>query len=163
MGVLAADSLGWIVADNRYGELHLRAPTGEITRIVRWATRRRAVTPADFERDFEFRLSQRPDPGWHRQMRAAIDAHPAPPDSMPAFGSNLFIDSDRNIWVDDYVPRAEQAPSRYQVLDASGQWLGAVTMPDGVEALSIGNGHMVGRRVDALGVETVVVHRIVGG
>jgi hypothetical protein len=46
------------------------------------------------------------------------------------------------------------------VFDSAGVWLGSVTMPAGLVVLSIGRDHVVGRRTDDLGVETVAVHTL---
>ena len=75
-------------------------------------------------------------------------------------GRPLVLDSERNLWVQAYRPPAEGVSDRYDVFDSTGVWLGPVTMPDGLEVLSIGADHVIGRVRDELGVESVAVHQL---
>ncbi|MGE0158406.1 MAG: hypothetical protein AB7T31_03285 [Gemmatimonadales bacterium] len=167
---LVADAQGWLFADNAAPQIEVHAINGALTRIIRWDASPRPVTEEDVQRDLEWTLarSNRQEPAVQERIRRAREAHPAPPDTMPWFGCSgipcpgrsLLLDTDRNLWVQEYRPPAEGLSDRYQVFDSAGIWLGAVTMPTGLEVLSIGSDYVVGRVRDELDVESVVVHRI---
>ena len=157
---VTADSLGWIVGDNDRPEVQLRSPTGEVTAIFRWSGTQREVTSADIERDLERRLAGIEDPAVRRRVRAAREGHPPPPAMMPAFGS-LILDAERNVWVKEYSPPAEEDANRFLVFDSTGVWLGFVTAPSGLRVLSIGDDYVISKSENELGVEVVSLHRLV--
>jgi hypothetical protein len=156
-----ADREGWIVADNARNELQHRSPTGEVERLVRWEAPRRPVLDADVEGEIDARFAFIEDQDDRRRLRQAMEAHPEPPDSMPAFGPRQFIDPHGNVWVKTYVPSAEEDPNDYMVFDADGVWLGTVRVPPGIDVQIVGDDGVVGVVRDALDVETVVVHRLI--
>ena len=102
-------------------------------------------------------------------MREAMGQRPAPPETMPAFGSAwgtgtgraLLLDGERNVWVKEYSPAAEEDANRFLVFDSTGVWLGFVTAPLRLSLLSIGNDYVIGKSENELGVEIVSVHGIV--
>ncbi len=169
---VTADSLGWIVGDNERPELQVRSPAGEVTRIVRWSGQQREVTADDLERGLEWGLSLLEDPAVRRRVRAAQEERPPPPETMPAFGRGprprngttgpvLLLDAERNVWVKEYSPPAEEDANRFLVFDSTGVWLGFVTAPSGLSVLSIGSDYLIGVSVDEVGVETVSLHHLV--
>ena len=79
---------------------------------------------------------------------------------MPAFGS-LILDAERNVWVKEYSPPAEEDANRFLVFDSTGVWLGFVTAPSGLRVRSIGDDYVIGKSEDGVGVETVSLHRLV--
>jgi len=166
---VTADSIGWIVGDNDRPELQFRSSAGEVTRIVRWSGRQREVTANDLERSRERSLALQEDPAVRRRMRAAMGQRPAPPETMPAFGwawrtgtgPALLLDGERNVWVKEYSPAAEEDANRFLVFDSTGVWLGFVTAPLRLGLLSIGNDYVIGKSENELGVEIVSVHGIV--
>jgi hypothetical protein len=170
---VVADADGWIFADNAVPEIRVHAISGLVAKVVRWQATPRLVTEADVQRDADWddaRMSQR-EPAARARIRRAREAHPPPPDTMPWFGCPaircpgraVLLDADRNLWVREYRPPAEGVSNRYEVFDSAGVWLGAVDVPEGLEVLSIGSDHVVGRMRDELDVESVAVHRIVKG
>jgi hypothetical protein len=92
------------------------------------------------------------------------------PNTMPAFGRwawervssddperpSLVVDADNNVWVLQYRPPG--APRAWDVLRADGRWLGAVTLPDGLEPFEIGRDYVLGWRKNDLGVIAVELH-----
>jgi hypothetical protein len=166
---IVADSEGWIFADNALPEIRDHAIDGRLTRIIRWPIVPRLVTEDDIERDWEWTVSRRSwAPEMRERVRRAREALPPPPDTMPWFGCPttsctgrpLILDADRNLWVRAYRPPADAVPDRYDAFDSAGVWLGSVTMPDGLEVLSIATDHVIGLLRDDLGVESVAVHRL---
>jgi hypothetical protein len=168
---VVADAEGWIFADNTAPEIEVRAIDGSLTRIIRWPAEPRLVTHEDIQRDAEwsFASSSRQEPAVRERVRRAREAHPAPPDTMPWFGCAptpscpgrpVLLDTDRNLWVQEYRPPAEGLSNRYEVFDSAGVWLGAVTMPADLEVLSIAYDHVVGVVRDDLDVESVAVYAI---
>lgn len=165
---VAGDSLGWVVGDNARAELQLRSPAGELVGVIRWPGQERAVTESDVQADRELALVRIRDPAVRRRVGQAMDEHPAPPETMPPFGSAnvagsgraLLIDAVRNVWVKEYSPAAEEDPNRFLVFDPEGIWLGVVAAPPGLEVLSIGSDYVIGLSEDEFGVEVVSVHRL---
>ena len=94
-------------------------------------------------------------------------ARPDPPETRPAFGcaplscaTALLLDAERNVWIKEYSPPAEEDTNRFLVFDPTGVWLGSVTFPAGLAVSSIGSDYVIGETQDELGVEVVSVHRL---
>ncbi|MGD2045715.1 MAG: hypothetical protein PVJ80_11795 [Gemmatimonadota bacterium] len=158
---VVADSLGWLEADNSAAELRFRAPTGELQRIARWEAARREVTSEDVGRYREDRVARYDDAVLRRRWTDALGALPGPPDVMPAFGTTVLMDAGRHVWLAEYRPSYEEDADDFQVFDATGVWLGAVTMPAGLRPWEIGDDYVLGVVRDEMQVESVVLHRLV--
>lgn len=64
-----------------------------------------------------------------------------------------FRDRVGNLWVAEY--RVLDEPSRWQIFDPSGRWLGELTLPDGGRITEIGDDYVLGVWRDEAEVETV--------
>lgn len=57
-------------------------------------------------------------------------------------------------------PPADAGAEQWDVIDATGRWLGTATTPRGLEIFEVGAGHVVGRMRDSLGVEHIVLQPV---
>jgi len=63
-----------------------------------------------------------------------------------------------HLWVEEYeIPGEERPGVLWTVFDPEGRVLGFVETPEGLEVFEIGEGYMLGRITDELGVEFVQV------
>jgi hypothetical protein len=85
--------------------------------------------------------------------------------------SSVLVDEDDFIWVKEYDPREDAhwlggwaggEGGTWWILDAQGRVRQSIRVPGRVLPLSIAGSKLVGRSVDELGINRVVVHRIIG-
>jgi hypothetical protein len=108
------------------------------------------------------------DDEYSRMLRSAFSARHAP--FLPAIRA-VFVDADERIWVERYdIPGS--GPSRWEVFERNGTWVGRVEMPEGLArgmsdgrsapGFSITAGRLAGVWTDSdTGVETVRVYRVI--
>lgn len=63
------------------------------------------------------------------------------------------------LWVRTYTPPWETL-SRWRIFDREGRWVGSVDLPEGLEVHQIGKDHVLGKRIDDLGVEYIQLHNV---
>ncbi len=117
----------------------------------------RSVTDRDIEQDRAALLALARTDERRRTLEQQYAQVPVP-DVMPAF-SDLLVDSEGNLWVEEYRPRAETR-SRFTVFDSLGQIVGAALMPEGLEVLDIGRDYVLGLWRDEADVEFIHVHSL---
>jgi hypothetical protein len=78
------------------------------------------------------------------------------PKTFPPY-KGLVVDAETNLWVREFTTSGD-APRTWSVFAADGRWLGTVTTPAGLQLLEIGSDYVLGRTVDALGVEHIEVY-----
>lgn len=81
------------------------------------------------------------------------------PETMPAY-RNLLIDSEGDLWVQEYDVIPDAQPPRWTVFDPSGQMLGTVTMPVRFTPYDIGPDYILGLWRDDLDVEHVQLYEL---
>lgn len=81
-------------------------------------------------------------------------------DTLPHF-SRLVAGADGTLWVGEYTATYE--PTRWQVFDREGAWLGTIDTPARFVLESVYADAIIGRQRDELDVERVVLHRIIRG
>jgi hypothetical protein len=105
-----------------------------------------------------------------RQTVARVAADLPMASTMPAYGRwawervssadpvrySLLVDADDHIWVIQYRPPGSLR--RWDVLAPDGRWLGAVTLPPGLEPFEIGSDYILGWRKDAMGIISVELY-----
>ena len=110
-------------------------------------------------------LDRRSDPAMARRLRDM----PREP-QLPRL-SSVLVDDEEFVWVKEYDTNqdvqwlggwAGGEGGTWWVVDPSGQVRQSIKIPDGVFPLSIAGSRLVGRSVDELGVNRVVIHRIIG-
>lgn len=121
-----------------------------------------AVTQEMIERDRRRRTEEdrslMEDPNTSARARRLYESLPYP-DVLPPY-QRTVLDSEQNLWVEEFrVSRTD--PHEWSVFDEMGAWLGRVTLPEGLRVFEIGQGYVLGRTVDELGVERVEVHGLV--
>lgn len=78
--------------------------------------------------------------------------------TIPVFGQ-LLLDSDGNIWVEEYPLPGERDPS-WLVFRRDGQLFGRVLFPSVDQVFEIGDSWILAREVDDLGIERLVQHEL---
>jgi hypothetical protein len=71
----------------------------------------------------------------------------------------IHIDALRRIWLQRYQFETDTVPHTWDVIARDGAWLGSVQTPRSFTLYRIGEGCLLGRRIDSLGVERVQVLR----
>jgi hypothetical protein len=74
-------------------------------------------------------------------------------DQLPPY-SAITVDPTGHVWIENYRHFTEPT-SEWAVFSPSGEWLGQVRMPDGLQVLEIGADYIIGIAVDNLGVNYV--------
>ena len=137
-------------------EIEVYDRSGRLIRLVRWArpqTRSSDVWPQIKERSLAS-MSE-----GDRAVNADYYAHDLPiPEFAPAYTA-MHIDAARRIWLQRYDFESDVAPLTWDVLASDGAWLGSVQTPRGFELYLIGQDYLLGRQIDSLGVERVLVLR----
>ncbi len=164
------------VADAARFRVELFDPDGRLHLILSASVPEVPVTPEVLEGQVQHLMAYRP--AWAEGGRAAefeegireamLTSH-AP--FLPAI-RDLFVDADERIWVERYdVPAS--GPSRWEVFERDGTWVGRVEMPEGfargsrawfpwVPYFSVASGRLAGVWPDPdTGVETVRVYRVI--
>lgn len=140
-------------------ELRLYERDGALARIWR---RDWTPTPVTADERAEFRRRSlrsagydegRPETEAVRILRRLLDRLPWPSHHR-AFDA-LVPDTEGHLWV-----REDSSLSRWSVFDPDGRWLGAATLPAGLDVRQIGADYVLGIRTDELGVQEVRMHRL---
>jgi hypothetical protein len=143
-------------------EISVYHQSGILERLVRRTLDPTPVTPEIISRDMERRIAEeraeleeaRVEP---RVIRM-IESLPYP-DVSPPYGETV-VDSELNLWAQEFRV-FDDDPADWFVFDPDGVWLGRVTLPRGLEVYEIGSDYILGRTVDELGVEHVLVYELV--
>jgi hypothetical protein len=158
------------VADAARFRVELFDPDGRLVSILSAPVPEVPVTAAVIEGQIEHMVDWVPvdEPEEYAEMlRKAYSARHAP--VLPAIRA-IFVDADERIWVERYdVPGS--GPSRWEVFERDGTWVGRVEMPEGLArgtsdgrsapGFSIASGRLAGVWRDPhTGVETVRVYRV---
>jgi hypothetical protein len=107
-----------------------------------------------YRRDYLERVGPEERPRLERIL--ALSPVPA---TFPAHG-RMLADAEGNLWVAAY-PRPGEDRQVWEVFDASGRWLGPVTMPGRFRVTGVGGGVVLGTGRDEQDVEKVLVYRLV--
>ena len=149
--------LAFVAVTNRY-EIRAFRYDGALARIVRRDHVPRATTSRDRDHYVEQHLTVWADlpPDQLKETRQAAEATPLAK-TFPAFHSAL-ADASGYLWVREYdIPGEVRSAPLWTVFDPGGRVLGLVETPKGVAVLEIGKDYILGRTVDALGVESIQV------
>lgn len=132
---------------------------GRLERLIRLARDPRPATSEALDRLLAEYQRQAPTEGARQGLEAWIDRVPAPP-TMPAY-SELRLDAEGNLWVEDYRPPFEEdAPPRWSVFDSEGRLLGTTTLPRRFTPYEIGSDFVLGRGVDEMDAEYVELYNL---
>ena len=142
-------------------EFHRIDRRGTLTQIVRWAAPPEPVTDADwdyFVRDREEMLRLYPD---EARFGATLDDFSVPSHKPPY--SNLVVDDRDRLWLQRYGQSGygtTDPSADWWVFGPDGEWLAEITIPEGLEVLSIGNDRVVGIALDSLDLQSVRVFKL---
>ncbi|MDE2781706.1 MAG: 6-bladed beta-propeller [Gemmatimonadota bacterium] len=126
---------------------------GTLSHLIRWAAAERPISDQDRRR---FREANSAAPryveptAWARYLREVPF-----PERIPVY-RRLILDAERNLWAERYRAPWEGQPSWY-VFDEQGKWLGEVATPRGLHVFEIGTDYVLGRYLDELDVQSVVM------
>ena len=91
-------------------------------------------------------------------VRRIVESLPLPEFFPPYKG--MVVDAGLNVWLQEY-PIRDDFPNDWTVFDASGRWLGTVTLPEKFDVYEIGLDYLLGKEVDDLGIERVRAYRLI--
>lgn len=151
---LVGDDL--VVGSQMRHELSVRTATGATTSL-RWAGGRLELRAGDVA-DWKEAVISAAAAADRASVRSHLADTPVPA-TRPAYGRTLS-DPTGALWVAEYALPGEE-PSRWDVLDATGRWLGPVRMPPAFRPLDIGTRYVLGVSRDALDVERVELRRLI--
>jgi hypothetical protein len=135
--------------------------TGRLAQVARW-TRRRVPSREVYPVYIDSSLAQL-QRGTDRQLEAAYDAFYKTDLPIPEFAplyTTLKVDDERRIWLERFRLPGDTGPRRWDVINASGEWLGTVDVPPRFTLFRAGRDYVLGRTLDSLGVERVQRHRV---
>jgi hypothetical protein len=124
-----------------------------LVRLIRWTGESRDVTDADVEAVKQARLSRSGDPVRDRLARLSVEEVPVN-DRFPAL-ADLRLDTEGNIWVEDYPRPQVEGPDRWIVFDSTGRFRCNAETPDGTRIFEIGDDYILGSERDEANVEYV--------
>lgn len=142
------------IADGGNYEVRVFHPDTGLVRIVRLRRESQPVTSADL-----VALQG----GQTAAASAAVsggraDVPHAP--RMPAI-SNVIVDQQGLLWVEQYRPRYDQKGRTWLVFDVSGRLIRTAELPAGLRVTEIGDDYVVGVWRDTHGVERLRVHQLI--
>jgi hypothetical protein len=145
---------GMVIASNERFQLDFYGAEGDLHRSVRVATPPTPVTAAMLETEVEHRAANMPEearPGY----RASLQDMPTP-ETLPVF-VQVLEDAVGNVWVRLFSLPSQPGPAEWAVFDPTGQIVGRMQTPDGLEVFQIGEDFILGSMEDALEVEHVQI------
>lgn len=152
---VAPDTL--YTAHSRAWEVEVRAPDGEVHRIVRLDRPRRPLTGAALDSLIERRVDDIDDPDRRREREAEYREMPVP-ELRPAFDA-LRLDADGRLWVRE-TDGGDAAPDRWIVFGPDGRVRAVATLPPRFFPYEIDRDRVVGRWTDEVGVPYVRIYRL---
>lgn len=133
-------------------EYRIHAPDGRLERLVRVPGRDLTLSDEEIRAGYEVFV---PDPSDIDDITREIMDEQRDRTHRPAYRA-MVVDTDGNVWLEGYQGRHElEEPRVWQVFDASGEWLGPVTLPPRFQVFRIGPGWILGMRPDELDVQHI--------
>lgn len=164
-----------IVVGAAGGEIHLGqgdayrvevyGSEGGKMREIRWNGPERTRTSEVYDRYIELSLESIGSEEQRRRYARLYERDDLPlPDRVPAFGEPggtafpvLLVDALGHLWVQRYRLSWE-TDRTWDVFRPDGRWLGAVSAPEGLRLLEVGEARVLVHTRDDLGVELIQVH-----
>ena len=147
------------VGDGSDPEIRVLDRTGQLTMLIRWNAPRIPVTDALIESMIQERLARQTVGGarGREQLRVAMEAYPYPA-TVRAY-SRVRVGSGGLLWVEQHaLPGAVSVT--WLGFDPSGSLVASLDLPREARLLDIGDGYVLLRVLDELGVETVVLYGV---
>jgi hypothetical protein len=133
--VAGGNRLIW--GDNARPELHIHDPGGALRSIIRWEAPAIPVEAALVEAMKQDAIANSDGSEGSMGRVEARFAEPPPTTEVPWF-SNLFLDPDNALWVQEYAPLQTDAV-HFRIFDPDGQYLGRRSLPPRHRVLEIGS------------------------
>ncbi|MYA09873.1 MAG: hypothetical protein F4087_09165 [Gemmatimonadetes bacterium] len=142
--------------DGSVPEVRVLDRTGQLRMVIRWNAPRIPVTDALIETLIEGQLSRQTGGARARaQLREAMEAYPFPA-TVRAY-TRIRAGNGGLLWVEEYaLPGAESVT--WLGFAPSGSLVTTLDLPREARLLDIGDGYVLLRVLDELGVESVVLH-----
>lgn len=153
---IVADSSTVLLLRDGSPEIERLDLNGRTVARIRWQAPRRQVTSQLYKQYVATELAGISDPGQRRAYEAFYKLSLPLPDLVPAY-RDLYVDETRHIWVERYRLPWE-AERVWDVLDRSGRWLGALTLPGRFWLHRAGERYLLGTQMDSLDVERVQLY-----
>lgn len=148
------------LGDGSRFQVDVYTPDGRWLESVRLPGDRRVLGEAEVAAYERRRLEDVKHPDRLQWLERMFEETPYP-DRMAAF-ETFHVDAEGNLWLKSYAkPGAEVVG--WQVVDASGRWLGEVDTPTDIDVLQIGSDFVLGRREAEVGVHQVVLYELEKG
>jgi len=155
----AASRSSFVVGRGLEREIEVRRTDGRLARLVRWTGESRDVTGADVDALREAALSRLTgDPRMDRLRRLSVEEVPVN-DRFPALG-DLRLDTEGNIWVEEYPRPGVEGADRWIVFDSAGNFRCTADTPNGLLIYEIGDDYILGEEQDAANVEYVRMYAL---
>jgi hypothetical protein len=153
---------GIYIGTQRENEIRRLNFAGELEEIVRGPEVDLTVSQELIASYEEARLSMasarvRDDPELRRRALEELRRRPFAP-SKPAYG-RILLGPGRELWVSEWTIRLV-LPKVWTVVNLESGRAASVTVPDRFELLQVGEGFLLGKWTDELGVETVMVYEL---
>jgi len=170
-GLVAASGGHFVHMRTDVPEVVWQGADGGVRQIVRWEPVAVLATEDDLER---LKASRRADlrrvnptmgdADLDRFLAEQIARLEVPAGTVRPLALTLRGDDEGRVWMSEWMPVSgsfDYFPTRYVVVGADGTWFGSVTVPPRFRLLDVAAGRVLGVQLDALGVESVVVHELV--
>jgi hypothetical protein len=144
-------------ADNDTYEIGLYGMDGKLMELIRRRAEPRPVTRTDFDAVRQEHTEGMDNPSLAKRFTDMMEKMPVP-STLPAF-ANLEVDSEGNLWVQEYPAPAAEG-TEWTVFEPDGRMLGAVSMPDRFRPTRIGSDFVLGIWKDDLDVEHLRMYRL---
>lgn len=130
---------------------------GRLERVFRIDTRAEPVSRGEYDREVDRLVARVRNANQAAQLRRRYDKMPRPA-TMPRF-KRLVVDAAGELWLEIFRPEANPRHT-WIVLDTSGQGLGRIDTPPGVDVQQIGGDFILGTVRDSLDVQRVVRYEL---
>ena len=131
---------------------------GILARIIRWTGPDRAVMEEDKDLYLEDRLARADDDETRRRIRMDHEQRVFA-DSFPAY-SQILVDDQRRLWVQDYRRPGTVGPNRWLIFEAHGAPIATMYTDPSLRPLDVSGGLLLAVVADPLGVEFLRVFEI---
>ncbi len=156
--VIATDSASVLLLRDGDPEIERLDLQGRLVARIRWASPRRSVTTELYKQYVSADLARTENPEQKRLYEVFYKLSLPLPDLVPGY-RDLYVDDTRHIWVERY--RLPWEVDRvWDILDRSGRWLGALTLPGRFWLHRAGERYLLGTQMDSLDVERVQLYSL---
>ncbi|UCF18481.1 MAG: hypothetical protein JSU87_11080 [Gemmatimonadota bacterium] len=155
---LAAYSDGYFFGSGDSFEVGYYSSASGLQRLIRLHQPELLVTDQDIERYKREEMEEIDDENDRRRFEEALADMPFT-QTFPAYDA-LLVDSEGNLWLEEYPSPGLEAPSTWKVFDNAGVLLGTVETPYRFRPFQIGPDFVLGRWLDEFDIEHVHLYEL---